>query len=45
MTHVARVIRDIIAHSREPLRGSGDHTEYLHDGHRHAEHGDHCDEH
>lgn len=23
----------------------GDHTDYLHDGHRHAEHGDHYDEH
>ena len=23
----------------------GDHVDYLHDGHRHAEHGDHYDEH
>jgi hypothetical protein len=23
----------------------GDHTDYVHDGHRHAEHGDHYDEH
>lgn len=23
----------------------GDHVDYLHDGHRHAQHGDHYDEH
>ena len=23
----------------------GDHTDYVHDGHRHAAHGDHWDEH